>query len=283
MSRKEIQKKFEEIVEFAEVEKFLDTPVKRYSSGMYVRLAFAVAAHLDPEVLIVDEVLAVGDLRFQNKCLGKMKDITQGGRTVIFVSHSLSAINSLCATSIYMADGGVKCVGPSGDVISMYLNRGESNTGAVTFSNKNSSSGGRLSSLSLHDGCNEATGEFSVGDKVRVVIKLDALLPGKHYQLSFVVQRNDGLNIFHCKSIDAHNPVLANSDVMVVIAEFESIKLYPGNYRIVDLWLADTFGQTIDLQSDVLGFSVVEGGGFVKRPLQSNAAIVHEIPYWRLS
>src|SRR6185503_15610433 len=99
MTRREIRKKFDEIVDFAEIEKFLDTPVKRYSSGMYVRLAFAVAAHLEPEILVVDEVLAVGDAQFQKKCLGKMRDVSKGeGRTVLFVSHNMTAVKSLCSS-----------------------------------------------------------------------------------------------------------------------------------------------------------------------------------------
>ncbi len=106
MSRKEINAKFDEIVAFSEVEKFLDTPVKFYSSGMYVRLAFAVAAHLDPDILIVDEVLAVGDAAFQKKCLGKMKDVAGQGRTVLFVSHSMATIQSLCTRGVLMKDGG---------------------------------------------------------------------------------------------------------------------------------------------------------------------------------
>jgi len=101
MSKWEIKKKFDEIVEFAEVEKFLDTPVKRYSSGMYVRLAFAVAAHLEPEILIVDEVLAVGDAQFQKKCLGKMEDVGKEGRTVLFVSHNMGAVNQLCNVGLF--------------------------------------------------------------------------------------------------------------------------------------------------------------------------------------
>lgn len=108
MSQKEIKSKFDEIVAFSEVEKFLDTPVKFYSSGMYVRLAFAVAAHLDPDILIVDEVLAVGDAAFQKKCLGKMKDVAGQGRTVLFVSHSMSAVRSLCTSAIVMSEGKVQ-------------------------------------------------------------------------------------------------------------------------------------------------------------------------------
>src|SRR5438477_4550081 len=108
MSRSEIRKKFDEIVAFAEVEKFLDTPVKRYSSGMYVRLAFAVAAHLEPEILIVDEVLAVGDAEFQKKCLGKMSEIAGGGRTVLFVSHNTGAVASLCPSVMWLDEGRVR-------------------------------------------------------------------------------------------------------------------------------------------------------------------------------
>jgi lipopolysaccharide transport system ATP-binding protein len=121
MSRAEIRRKFDEIVAFAEVERFLDTPVKRYSSGMYVRLAFAVAAHLEPEILIVDEVLAVGDADFQKKCLGKMSEVAGGGRTVLFVSHSVSAIETLCPKSMYLASGSLVSIGDTPNILQMYL------------------------------------------------------------------------------------------------------------------------------------------------------------------
>jgi len=122
MTRAEIRRKFDEIVAFAEIEKFLDTPVKRYSSGMYVRLAFAVAAHLDPEILLIDEVLAVGDVQFQNKCLGKMEDVTRTeGRTALFVSHNLGAVSQLCATTIWIDNGVIRRAGPSSKVITDYM------------------------------------------------------------------------------------------------------------------------------------------------------------------
>ena len=120
MSRRDISCKFDEIVAFAEVEKFLDTPVKRYSSGMYVRLAFAVAAHLHPEILLVDEVLAVGDAGFQKKCLGKMHDVAQAGRTVLFVSHSMAAVRALCSRAILLREGQIQQVGDVGDVVASY-------------------------------------------------------------------------------------------------------------------------------------------------------------------
>lgn len=122
MSRAEIRAKFDEIVAFAEIEKFLDTPVKRYSSGMYVRLAFAVAAHLEPEILIVDEVLAVGDAQFQKKCLGKMRSVArEGGRTVLFVSHQVSAIAQLCQRAILLSAGRVAQIGPTSEVLQVML------------------------------------------------------------------------------------------------------------------------------------------------------------------
>ena len=121
MTRNEIRRKFDEIVAFAEIAEFIDTPVKRYSSGMYVRLAFAVAAHLEPEILIVDEVLAVGDYDFQRKCLGKMKDVRTDGRTVLFVSHNMTAVNNLCARSILLEKGKIVADGPSADVTQTYL------------------------------------------------------------------------------------------------------------------------------------------------------------------
>ena len=120
MTKAEIRKKFDEIVAFAEVERFLDTPVKRYSSGMYVRLAFAVAAHLEPEILVVDEVLAVGDAEFQKKCLGKMKDVATGGRTVIFVSHNMHAVRRLCSSGIFLQSGKLIQKGELDPIIQMY-------------------------------------------------------------------------------------------------------------------------------------------------------------------
>ena len=124
MSRAEIRRKFDDIVQFAEVERFLDTPVKRYSSGMYVRLAFAVAAHLEPDILVVDEVLAVGDAAFQQKCLGKMRDIRAQGHSVIVVSHNMATVTSLCQRAIWLREGNVAMMGTASEVVRAYLSEG---------------------------------------------------------------------------------------------------------------------------------------------------------------
>jgi len=127
MRKREIGHKFDEIVNFAEVQKFLDTPVKRYSSGMYMRLAFAIAAHLEPEILLVDEVLAVGDVEFQNKCLGKLADVTKQGRTVLFVSHKMTAIKQLCARTIVFLQGEIAYIGETQEAINIYTQGLEAN------------------------------------------------------------------------------------------------------------------------------------------------------------
>ena len=127
MKKAEIQRKFDQIVDFAEIDKFIDTPVKYYSSGMYVRLAFAVAAHLEPEILLVDEVLAVGDAAFQRKCLGKMRDVAREGRTVLFVSHNMIAVQSLCSRGLWMNDGNVAQDGPMASVVASYMKSSMSN------------------------------------------------------------------------------------------------------------------------------------------------------------
>ncbi|MFZ4593890.1 MAG: ABC transporter ATP-binding protein [Verrucomicrobiaceae bacterium] len=164
MGKAEIRNNFDAIVAFAEVEKFLDTPVKRYSSGMYVRLAFAVAAHLEPEILVVDEVLAVGDAEFQKKCLGKMKDVSANGRTVLFVSHQLDTIRSLCSRAIQLHAGTLKTQGDVGEVITSYLRTGR----ASSFFEKEELSTKPIQIVSAAIEENDALGHWL---QVHVVIK----------------------------------------------------------------------------------------------------------------
>jgi lipopolysaccharide transport system ATP-binding protein len=150
MTKSEIRKKFDEIVTFAEVADFIDTPVKRYSSGMYVRLAFAVAAHLEPEILIVDEVLAVGDAQFQKKCMGKMGDVARGGRTVLFVSHNMGVISSLCQSALWLDGGRLRCSGEARTIVQDYLTNFASDFGKFP----------ELGAVARHEG---------YGDKMRLM------------------------------------------------------------------------------------------------------------------
>ena len=174
MDRFDIKKKFEEIVAFAEVEKFLDTPVKRYSSGMYVRLAFAVAAHLEPEILIVDEVLAVGDAQFQKKCLGKMKDVSGEGRTVLFVSHSMPTITSLCSDAILLDKGKVVKSGAASEVIMHYYSNGVSSPASIIFYEEDRTVGDEY--VCMISGCiknslDEISPEVLISEDARIVMK----------------------------------------------------------------------------------------------------------------
>jgi lipopolysaccharide transport system ATP-binding protein len=141
MKRAEIGRQFDAIVDFAEVGQFVDTPVKRYSSGMYVRLAFSVAAHLDPDILVIDEVLSVGDARFQKRCLGKMRDIAGEGRTVLFVSHNMHAVQKLCTRAIWLSAGNVHADGPVADIVGGYLREGLRNLGERSWSDPDSAPG----------------------------------------------------------------------------------------------------------------------------------------------
>src|SRR5262249_31370641 len=141
MGRAEIRRKFDEIVAFSEVDRFLDTPVKRYSSGMYVRLAFAVAAHLEPEILIVDEVLAVGDAAFQKKCLGKMGQVSRQGRTVLFVSHNMVAVKALCQRGVLLDHGRVKTIGDPDTITREYLATGDNGDWEIAWTDAESAPG----------------------------------------------------------------------------------------------------------------------------------------------
>jgi len=178
MSRAEIRRKFDEIVAFAEVEQFLDTPVKRYSSGMYVRLAFAVAAHLEPEILIVDEVLAVGDAQFQKKCLGKMEDVSRNeGRTVLFVSHNMKALTSLCKTGIYLKGGKLVAFDEINRTIDTYLQQSESNTSFREWSaqklNKKSDKDFNLLNILIRQDSREVFGNVVNGKDIDIEIQYE--------------------------------------------------------------------------------------------------------------
>jgi lipopolysaccharide transport system ATP-binding protein len=200
MQKREIERKFDEIVDFAEVEKFIDTPVKRYSSGMYLRLAFAVAAHLEPEILIVDEVLAVGDASFQKKCLNKMHTVGKEGRTVLFVSHNLSAVTSLCQRAIWLNQGKVITDGPSQQTVSEYLNSGvlmmaqqEWPDAAVAPGNDIVRVRG-MRLLRTEDG--RTTDVVDIREPISFEIKFEVLKPGHVLVPNIGLEKDDGFCVF---------------------------------------------------------------------------------------
>jgi lipopolysaccharide transport system ATP-binding protein len=196
MRRAEINRKFDEIVAFSEIEQFLDTPVKRYSSGMYVRLAFAVAAHLEPEILIVDEVLAVGDYAFQKKCLGKMHDVAAGdGRTILFVSHNMNALTQLCEHGILLEEGRVKTIGPVKDVIQTYLkSRLNQNTSQALFP-LDPSKPCQFISVEILGSDGELGSDFSCDEPVTVRLRFEIREAIPSLFLTFFLQNLDGTQV----------------------------------------------------------------------------------------
>ena len=207
MKRDEIASKFDEIVAFSEVGKFIDTPVKRYSSGMYVRLAFAVAANLEPDILLVDEVLAVGDASFQKKCLGKMGDVAHEGRTVLFISHNMSAISRLCPTSIWLDHGGVVKMGDSRSVIADYLATSESVVGQRVWDDWRSAPGDeyvRATSISILDADGSLTNGVYQDRPFVVSIQYRVLKPMMNANAGFDLRTEDGTVVF--TSFDADSP-----------------------------------------------------------------------------
>ena len=211
MRRAEIRKKFDEIVAFAEVEKFLDTPVKHYSSGMYMRLAFAVAAHLEPEILIVDEVLAVGDAAFQKKCLGKMQDVsTKEGRTVLFVSHNMAAVRSLCSRSILLDGGKIAMAGQVEECISRYLLSAQDMPAKIHTANlrrreDHDAKALRITSVTLGEENTRAicfSGQpLVIRMEFEVTVALESVIFGVGAYSS------DGVRIFECRSVDSFRPI----------------------------------------------------------------------------
>ncbi|MGD9561781.1 MAG: ABC transporter ATP-binding protein [Pyrinomonadaceae bacterium] len=204
MSRAEISKKFDEIVAFSEIEEFLDTPVKRYSSGMYMRLAFSVAAHLEPEVLIVDEVLAVGDADFQRKSLRKMREVGESGRTVIFVSHDMSAVRRLCSRAVALVNGSVVSDGPSADVVLDYVAKSWGMRSEYDFTDAPTpyeSDDVRLLRARMVSAHGETCGSFDIRRPIGIEMTYEARTSGEILLPNFQVHNTEGVHVFTIQDV----------------------------------------------------------------------------------
>jgi lipopolysaccharide transport system ATP-binding protein len=254
MQKREIKSKFDKIVAFAGVEKFIDTPVKRYSNGMYVRLAFAVAAHLETEVLLVDEVLAVGDFAFQKQCIGKMKDAAEGGRTMLFVSHNTGAVRSLCKNTIWIDNGQIVKYGATDEVVKDYEENQLSclnNSSYIIERNpedvKNKSF--YFSRIEMLNIKGENTTIFKYNDKLILNIDLAGESSGDNYYVMFRIYNE--LGQFVCSGVSAFHPKFFNKNVKKIRIEIGPLTLTSGKYRIAliarsgydqaDSWDANSF------------------------------------------
>ncbi|MDH6100738.1 ABC transporter ATP-binding protein [Anabaenopsis sp. FSS-46] len=240
MAKEEIKRKFDEIVAFAEVEKFLDTPVKRYSSGMYVRLAFAVAAHLEPEILIVDEVLAVGDAQFQKKCLGKMEDVASSeGRTVLFVSHNITAIQSLCNRVIWLNSGELIATGMPEEIISNYCSNSFSNKTAQSWDDPELAPGNeyiRLHYVKVASEKDNGLDIINVSTPIQITFEYWNFLPNAQLNISFFLYNQQDVCVFNAIS----EPEIAPVGLVCSICHIPGNFLNNGMYTIRLLIVKDT-------------------------------------------
>ena len=262
MTRQEIARKFDEIVAFAEVERFLDTPVKRYSSGMYLRLAFAVAAHLEPEILLVDEVLAVGDARFQRKCLDKMQDVGRQGRTVLFVSHNMPAITRLCPRTVLIDRGEVIADGPSHKVVGVYLGAGTNTTAQREWTDASAAPGNevvRLRSVRIKNERGETAAAIDIRESVGLEMDYEVLTPGRMLAPIFHLFNEEGVFVF--AAFDADPAWLKSTRPA---GRFTSTAWIPGNFLSEGTFIIAAAVSTLDptevhvYERDVIAFQVID-------------------------
>ena len=234
MPRAEIKSKFDEIVEFSEIGRFLDTPVKRYSSGMYVRLAFAVAAHLDPEILVIDEVLAVGDAGFQRKCLGKMEDVAGRGRTVLFVSHNLAAVSSICSRAVLLQAGRLVRDGTPRDVITSYLDGGAEKAASRSWPVHEAPGDehARLLKIELRQNQREPTGGVMSSVPLEILMTVHIDRPSAKLQMGFDLLTSDGLLLFQAFHSDAKRVAHLEKGTHLLSCTIPSGLLNEGEYRL---------------------------------------------------
>jgi lipopolysaccharide transport system ATP-binding protein len=243
MRREEIRRRFDEIVAFAEIEKFIDTPVKRYSSGMYMRLAFAVAAHLEPEILIVDEVLAVGDVEFQKKCLGKMDSVAQAGRTVLFVSHNMDAIQQLCPRCIMLDQGQLVIDGDSDNVIAQYLSSYSHQTspdGWIDVSGLERAGTGEARFKKVQYGSDSEAARFQPYSNGPIEFSLDIESDSARSvgSLAVFISTQLGTKLINADTVLLGQVIALHRGSNLVRIKIDRLYLNPGVYR-VGLWLAD--------------------------------------------
>jgi len=258
MSRSEIKRKFDEIVDFSGVERYIDTPVKRYSSGMYVRLAFAVAAHLESEILIVDEVLAVGDAEFQKKALGKMKDVSTGeGRTVLFVSHNMAAVKSLCEGGIVLENGRVKFIGNATDSVTFYLKGDAESQNCKLFDKQYDNDQFKLREISFNPKGKTPDIVLDEFQEIEMNIKIDIKKNGPRRQITLVLNNEDGDPVFAFTHVSAG--IVLHDGYNHLICSLPRGFLNIGTYYLT-FYLIEDARESIFVEKDIISFDIHEGG-----------------------
>lgn len=281
MTRNEVRRKFDEIVAFAEVEPFIDTPVKRYSSGMYVRLAFAVAAHLECEILLVDEVLAVGDAAFQKKCLGKMEDVTsREGRTILFVSHDTSAISTLSSRCVLLSRGRLEYEGPTRDAISRYLASGATQTPVYV----GQSTGGNRPYLARAEVVtSEKPGVQSAGKPMKIVLTLQHPVPVRSACVSFQIFNQFQQPATHLWIFDSEVPYARQAGTTVLTCTMPKVRLNVGQYTLKVYFTEPRGGEIFDTPEGICPFEVVRLDDAIQWGWRPDVCTYHEDGSWTVS
>jgi lipopolysaccharide transport system ATP-binding protein len=283
MAKVEIRRKFDEIVAFSEIEEFLDTPVKRYSSGMYMRLAFAVAAHLEPEILIVDEVLAVGDAQFQKKCLGKMEDVAHHGRTVIFVSHNMAAVRTLCSRGLLLRHGTVQKFGSISEVVDSYLTDGVEYAGYwVRESPIPESEGIYFKDVRIFNeagdvaGHLDCTGSFSIEMCLQTTGVFDSAL------IAMRITNQDGITVLTTCNTDIHRRfVRFEPGVQTLRVTIPANFLVPGTYTLQLATQIPSY-QLFDSIDSMIAFCIEETGSVAMITNDYRIGVVNPVLPWTI-
>ncbi len=261
MKHREIERKFDEIVAFAEVENFLDTAVKHYSSGMFMRLAFSVAAHLEPEILIVDEVLAVGDITFQRKCLNKMHDISDHGRTVLFVSHNMQSVASLCTRAIWLDKGNIREDGPAPDVVGSYLNA-EANLGNERVWSDHDSPGDeiiKLRKIRVFSETQQIEASFDIRKPISLEMAYEVLTPGKIFSPAFHLYNDEGICLFGTNDVTQQwRTRPREKGIYTSRVEIPANLLAEGRFYVTAAAFSPLNHETYFLERDTIAFSVYD-------------------------
>jgi lipopolysaccharide transport system ATP-binding protein len=279
MRKQEIRRKFDEIVAFAEIEKFINTPVKRYSSGMYVRLAFAVAAHLEPEILLVDEVLAVGDLSFQKKCIGKMGEVAKDGRTVVFVSHNMAAVKQLCRRGIVMSQGKVSADADVGEAVDIYLHdASKTDEGSRTWDVSSAGHSAYPIKLEMKDTTDRIVTNVGFDDEVILDLTMSVQEPCS-FQVGFAAVNSQHVRIF---TANCHpEPVRYEPGTYRFLCRLPKSLLVPDLYRLI-LDVHRSHRETLFYDEYALSWVVEETGSSFSNLPGANMGVINLSPEWEI-
>ena len=285
MTKREITSKLDEIIAFSGCERYIDTPTKRYSSGMTVRLAFAVAAFLEPEILVVDEVLAVGDAEFQKKAIGKMQDISKTeGRTVLFVSHNMAAVKSLCTRGIVLENGKLKFDGTVEQALDVYSDISKSLEYKVVFDEETVRVGNKnieFQSIEIVNQNNKNTQEYSIGDDLIIKIKTKNNSGEKRSEIGVQVFTTEEMPVFHMMPRDSNFEIHHENQTEEFEINLKDIRLFPGLYYITITSSSTTGHQVFDCINNALTFEIVDGGNYTTRSLPRAAGLFFMNPEWK--